>query len=68
MITFSRIAPKGEREWYLFFLGAAVAVLVLMFLGARYSLIPTGGGTPLAFLLDRWTGDVWRCAGSCTHQ
>lgn len=63
-----RIKPSSKREWWFLAAGAALGAVVLVILGARYTIEPAGAGAPVAFLLDRWTGEVWRCLGTCGHQ
>lgn len=60
--------PETKREWGFLAAGAALSLLILVILGTHYTLAPMGGGLGGAFLMDNWTGEVWRCTSTCGHH
>lgn len=44
---------------------AALAAVWLLAVHFRYHLEPAGGGYPVVYKLDRWTGKTIMVAGSC---
>lgn len=53
------------RDLTLFAAGAAAGIVLLLLIGARYTISPQGDGVGAVFRLDRWTGDVSRCTRTC---
>ncbi len=48
-------------------LGIVLMLIVFFFtpFGARY--VPVSGGGAIIFLVDQWSGDVWRCIGHAKY-
>ncbi len=49
---------------------SVAAVIAAFLIGGRYTAVSglRGGEVPLVYVLDRFTGNVWFCAGTVCRQ